>query len=117
MKAYKRQRIVTAVLLGAMAIGSTGTAFAATNSVNANDINNKQVVTKMHKDSTLDTKSSTPVNSKKTKKKHKKNTSTGTTLLDNHKDGEKKDDKVGAPNGDETKKTNNTASASSTIRN
>ena len=116
MKAYKRQKIAMFVLLGAMAIGSSGTAFAATNTVSANDFNSKPIVTKMQKDSVVDMKTGTSITPKKTKKKHKKTTprSIIATTIDNHKDGEMKDDKGGAPNSDEIKKTTTTIPSTTT---
>ena len=62
-----------AVLLGAIVLGSSGTTFAASNSISANDINNKQTITRMHKGSTTDMRSDVKINHKKTKKHHKRN--------------------------------------------
>ena len=60
-------------LLGAIAIGSSGTVFAAMDTVSANDIKSKTAITRMHKDSGVDVKNNILTTHKKTKKHHKKN--------------------------------------------
>ena len=113
MKAYKRQKIAIFTLLAG--VGMAGSVFAADiSSIHVNDMVHKPVVTKMHKESTSTTGMTT--NKKHVKKTHKKTdpTSMSTTVLDNHKDGEKKEIRGGAPNSDQIKRVNTTVTSHST---
>ncbi len=67
MKAYKRQKLAMLALVATMGImGLTNASFASSlPSVSVSDIGNKPVVTKMHKDTTLDVKQKTKVISAK----------------------------------------------------
>ena len=107
MKAYKRQKL--AMLMFLAGVGMAGGVFAADiSSTHVNDMVHKPVVTKMHKETTSTTSSTTDMTTKKyVKKTHKKTHGTATStriMSDNHKDGEKNDDKGGALNAGEMKK-------------
>ena len=107
MKAYKRQKIAMFTLLAG--IGMAGSVFAADiSSVHVNDMVHKPVVTKMHKETASAKSSTTDMTTKKhVKKTHKKTHGVATStrmMSDNHKDGEKNDDKGGAPNAGGMKK-------------
>ena len=111
MKAYKRQKLAVFTFLAG--VGMAGSVFAADiSSVHVNDIVHKPVITKMQKESSSATSSDKSMTTKKHTRKHikKGNKKTDTTatstriMIDNHKDGEKNDDKGGVPNGDELRK-------------
>ena len=110
MKAYKRQKLAMLTFLAG--VGMAGSVFAADiSAIHVNDMVHKPVVTKMHKESTSATSSTTDMTTKKhVRKTHKKKNGTATStrmMSDNHKDGEKNDDKGGAPNSDMMKKGTN----------
>ena len=105
MKAYKRQKLAMLTFLAG--VGMAGSVFAADiSAIHVNDMVHKPAVTKMHKESTSVTNSDMATK-KHIKKNHKKTGGTATStrmMSDNHKDGEKNDDKGGAPNAGGMKK-------------